>query len=135
MAMAACTTGLCRLHGIKPPPDETTQALANEAFLHQVRRRGRCTEWYETVAVWTHRCSANLGWSRMCTERHTTRVNHILIPYPCIVSIMLTGYVAEVLSWMQVSNNKYQVHTWTDNMSQNPWWNWIDKSYRVTLSK
>ncbi|CAM9205777.1 unnamed protein product [Laminaria digitata] len=34
MAMAACATGFCRLHGIKPPPDGTVNSLAEEAFLH-----------------------------------------------------------------------------------------------------
>lgn len=36
MAMTACATGYCRLHGIKPPPDGTLHSLAKEAFLHQV---------------------------------------------------------------------------------------------------
>ena len=36
MAMAACATGFCRLHGIKPPPDDTLHSLAGEAFLHHV---------------------------------------------------------------------------------------------------
>lgn len=36
MAMTACATGFCRMHGIKPPQDETIHSLAREAFLHQV---------------------------------------------------------------------------------------------------
>ncbi|CAN0055726.1 unnamed protein product [Scytosiphon promiscuus] len=35
MAMTACATGFCRLHGIGPPPEGTLRSLAQEAFLHQ----------------------------------------------------------------------------------------------------
>ncbi|CAM9815369.1 unnamed protein product, partial [Discosporangium mesarthrocarpum] len=37
MAMSACSSGFCRLHGIAPVPEEVLRSITVEAFLHQVR--------------------------------------------------------------------------------------------------